>query len=192
MDINEAHEVESILAKLECQGMDVKRLSQILTPMIENEKAKEFKEKRKIKYSWGKFDPVKTISRISEIFNAETLFEEASYEESVLNNETNDILHVFELLDLSDDELLDYAKKLREIKQYRRRAKDFVEIIRPLRDYVNENKQVLKKLGNVRAETERIVARLENRQYKPRVDTTLEHAFKKASGKRDVELHMVQ
>lgn len=180
MDKHEAYEIEGILYNLKEDGVNVERVIEVLNPIFENEREKEFKDKRNLKYSWNGYNPGRIATRATQVNSAVHMYQEAMDEENHLNNEVNDILHAMELLEPSDEELLDYAKQLRVLKKRRRKAKDFAESVKPLKEFVEENKQFLKKLGQVVSEINRIKTIQDNRQYMPRVQTTLAEAFDKA------------
>lgn len=186
MDKSVIFEMEKLIEDLDgYQHMYTKkktaRLKELFHPIADNERKKEFRQQRNLKWSWSKFDPRQKIQQatdcLSGIINH---YEEAKAEIDTYQKETQDILHAIELTELTDEELTDYMKRLREIRKYRRIAKNFVEVAEPLYHVALANKNVVKELGKASGEIQRIVTTIESRTYRPRVITSLEEAFTKA------------
>lgn len=184
MDTNEAYETEKILNRLSEQQLhteDVQRLKDIIQPIIDNEKEKEFKKKRDIKTSWKGFNPHREVTRASSVLiNASRLYEEVRSEISKYDMETQDILHSLELTDLEDDVHEEQWKEMQKIRIYRRQAKNFVEAVEPIHNFVKENEALVKKLGKLQGEVMKVKQSIDERQYYPRVKTSLKEAFDKA------------
>lgn len=66
------------------------------------------------------------------------------------DNRRNDLLHTVELLDLSDEDLLDVAEEMRLISRFRREAKEELELISPLKYFFEDsmNKKTFNVLTN--------------------------------------------
>lgn len=82
-----------------------------------------------------------------------------------------DYLHHLELDDIDDEELLETARKLREIRKMRRAHKDTIEILQPLMDYFNTDsgKRLVNLLREVSGKTRYVEERMSNRVYVNRV-----------------------
>ena len=159
----------------------VEVIRNFLQPIIDNEKEKEFKRQRDIKTSWGKFIPHREMSRVTNTLSvASKLYEEAREEISKLDRETQDILHSLELTDLSDDELSVQWKDMQKIRIYRRKAKNFLEVVEPLHNFTKNNPDIVKKINKLRSEIDKVNLSIKERKYYPRVKTDLQHAFEKA------------
>jgi hypothetical protein len=186
MKRDEAFEAEEILKDLERYQHNyikdkIARLSELLQPIIENEKIKEFKEKRNIKTSYNNFTPHREAHRAANALNSIiTLYDEAKDEVNKYQKETQDILHALELADLSDEEMNELAKELKHIRMYRRSAKNFVESAGPLYQFAINHRKLGKDLGKVAGEIAKITKFIAERRYTPRVNTALAEAFDKA------------
>ena len=88
-----------------------------------------------------------------------------------MNKLTQDYLHMLELKDLYDMELVRFGEELRDCRRKRREYKDSCDRLQPFVDFLETEKgktthnQLKQLLGKVR-ETEK---RLINRQYIPRI-----------------------
>lgn len=182
----EAFEVEALLNDLERYEypfikQKVTRIKEVFQPIFDNEKDKEFKRARNLKWSWAKFSPLSNCQiTLSTLNGVNGFYQEAKNEVVAYERETQDILHAIELTDLSDSELMELMNRLREIRRYRRKAKDFIIVIEPLLHFSEQNKRMIKELGKVHKEIQSNITKLENRIYTPREITTLEEAFKQA------------
>ena len=84
---------------------------------------------------------------------------------------TQDYLHMVELQELYDMELVKFAEELRDCRRERRAYKDICDRLQPLIDFLNTDKgkaahnQLKQLLGQVRDAEKR----QENRQYIPRI-----------------------
>lgn len=152
-----------------------------LTPIIENEREKEFKEKLHITTSYKKFAPTKEISKIINVLN-NSIHHYQSAQEDIKKYQRGqqDILHAFELTDLSDEELMEYTKELRELRMLRRQAKNFVETLEPLYQFSLKNKTLINNLKKVNSEIDKVKTSVDSRKYYVREKTTLQQAFEEA------------
>lgn len=171
--------LEYALTKLKERDIspELEIIESFLIPIIENEKMKQFKRERGLKWSWNNFDPKVELSRVIHALTpCETLLEEAMYEVKKLDEETQDILHALEfgILGEDRDEMVDV---LVEVRQKRRVAKDFTEMIKPMVAFSKKHKNIMKELGQMHAEMNNISENFETRRYFPRVKTALEEAF---------------
>ncbi len=186
MDIELALKAEKALQNLSKSKRksiqeDINTLKAALVPIIENEKKKNFKDKRKIKWSWNKFEPEVKILRATEILAILTMHEEAKKEVDYYERETQDILHAIELGVVTPEAEAELTKDLKEVRRYRRIAKDFIMVTQPLYEYVKAYQGTLKKIGQVHSETKKLIESLPKRTYTPREKTSLQEAFQKAN-----------
>lgn len=174
--------LEFALTKLKERDIspELEIVESFIAPIIEKEKMKQFKRERGLKWSWNNYDPKIQLGRaIQALSPCETLLEEALYEVKKLDEETQDILHAleFDILGEDRDEMVD---ELVEIRQKRRVAKDFAEMIKPMVAFSKKHKNLIKELGQMHADLNNISDSLETRRYYPRVKTVLEEAFASA------------
>jgi hypothetical protein len=193
----EAYEAEAILENLVKSNIhkktkeDLERLLELIVPIAEKERLKEYKENLGIKWSWGSFHPKNKLQdALNTLTSVVNHHQEAKLEEDVYEKETQDLLHALEITDPTDEQLLEYGRDLQILRQKRRNAKDFMEIAAPLFHYSTKNRHVIKELSQVLAEMNRITEGLENRTYKIREKTSLQEAFDRAAGiEKKTSLH---
>lgn len=94
----------------------------------------------------------------------------ATDDEQRSNDETQDILHTIELDKHTYYEYARLSKKLKEIRDYRREAKNTQEALLPLVGWVEQNKPVIKSLERVLGDMRKAEKKQENRMYAPRTD----------------------
>jgi methyl-accepting chemotaxis protein len=85
-------------------------------------------------------------------------------------NETQDILHAIEIGNLSYQQNAKLAKKLREIRQWRREAKDTIEKYRAIVDWVESNSKTINQLQSVLGATRKAEKAVANRSYRQRTN----------------------
>lgn len=90
------------------------------------------------------------------------------HEMNDMDLETQDILHEIELVPMSYHETAQQAKKLAEVRQHRREAKDTVRVLSHLIEYVAGNEKVIQGLQRLLGEIRKEEQRLENRTYIPK------------------------
>lgn len=164
----------------------VDKIRKIVQPLMDKDKENSFKEARRIKYSWGNFDPNSRTQQILSDFKAiNTFHKEAQEELRVLDNETQDILHALEFLDNTEEDMVNFSQDLSEVRKNRRKAKSFIELSSYLVDFVEGNKTAISSLIKVATNTEACFGKLERRKYTPREKTALAEAFEKL-GEKDV------
>jgi hypothetical protein len=189
----EVYEAEVILEDLLESDMQIhhkvaiERLLELIVPMAEKERLKDYKDSRGIKWSWSDFHPHKKLQdSIRTLSSAVTFHQEAKLEEEIYEKETQDILHALELTELDDEQILVIGKELQLLRQKRRNAKDFMELVAPLFAYSTKNRNVVKELGQVLSEMQQTMNSWETRRYTVREKTELQYAFDtaKESGKK--------
>lgn len=92
-----------------------------------------------------------------------------------LDAETQDLLHLAELTQLSASKGYDLYKEIQKVRQERRKVKDQLEMLEPIKEinsYVGKpaEKNINKMIGEVR----KIATRHENRTYRMRVRNDLQ------------------
>lgn len=102
--------------------------------------------------------------------DAEQHYRMAEADEQDANNATQDLLHALELDEHSYHEYARISKQLRDVRRHRRVAKDNIGCILPIREWIEENRQVIKALERVLGETRKAEKSMENRIYVPRTD----------------------
>lgn len=80
-----------------------------------------------------------------------------------------DILHRFELQELTEEQQLELDAKLIECLKERRIYKDDVEVLEPIKKFVLENRNLLNKLNQLLGEVRKKEAYHAERSYRPRV-----------------------
>jgi hypothetical protein len=189
MDVEKLYRAEALFNQLEKYKSpkfhrSIQELREIFQPIIDNEYNKQAKKKHLDKYSYGYFMPQKKVGQVTEgLTNAISFYEEAYANVGKMNNAQIDLLHKIEILDLSEEELLQSAKELQEVQFIRRESKDFVHLMEEFYALACElkDKGYLKRLGRVSSDINKKVEQLESRTYKVRDKTALAEAFEKAN-----------
>ena len=190
MNAQEAYEIEELLNELSQYKYSyiqpkVNRIIDVLTPIFKNEKEKEFRRERKLKWSWGDYNPAQKVAQThTNLAKINGLCDEASREVNFLDKETQDILHAIEFTDMTEDEMKEATTNLKRIRQERRKAKDFILVTQPLAKFAKENDAMIKQLAKIVNETQSNITKLSNRTYTPRTMSSLEDAFKEAEEKQ--------
>jgi len=96
---------------------------------------------------------------------AESLYRQAETTEQEAHNETQDLLHTLELVTCSDGELLDMARKFKEVRQQRRSAKDAMDMLLAVKDWAEANRSVVKSLEQLLGKVRKAEKNTENRIY---------------------------
>ena len=89
------------------------------------------------------------------------------------DQEISDLLHEIELIDYSSDEGLFLVNEIKKIRKKRRELKDYQEVIRHLKEYLDRNKSVKINLFKKLTLMERTKKYQDTRIYNPRVRTDL-------------------
>lgn len=96
-------------------------------------------------------------------------FEQAKEDLSYYDRVTQDVLHAIELLD--DQYEVDFSeltKELKEARQKRREAKDFIELAMPIYKVIEEHPELINKLRQAHSQVSRIQKKHATRTYTPR------------------------
>lgn len=103
--------------------------------------------------------------------------------------EIGDLLHEIELVDFGDERAIFLVNELKRVRRYRRMLKDYQEVIRILKDYLDKNKNLEINLFKKLACMKKQIAYQENRFYRPRIRTDLElyRIFEENVGSLDAE-----
>lgn len=84
------------------------------------------------------------------------------------NDRTQDILHRLELQEQTYHEYASLSKELKQIRQERRTAKDNINALRPIVDWTEENRTIIKGLERLLGDVRKAERSTENRIYTPR------------------------
>jgi hypothetical protein len=135
----------------------------------ENKHKNEDKKKDKKGVSFGGYNLSVEIPRIVTSLTRVSVQKEKAEEEIELHNQSiQDILHVFELLELTEEELIEYGQQLTDIRKQRRIAKDFVDLSKPLCEFVMKNKSSIEDLKKLQGTLQKDMDAKEKRTYTPR------------------------
>lgn len=93
-------------------------------------------------------------------------------DETETNNETQDVLHCMELEEHTYHETARLGRKLVEIRQRRRAAKNIVLKTQPVHDWISANQKVIGELQRVLGSVRKEERKQENPVYFPRTDVT--------------------
>ena len=104
------------------------------------------------------------------LLKAETIYAIADVTQNDADNETQDILHAMELDSLSYHDRSRLSSALSAVRKKRRKAKDTAEIMKPVLDWEEKNRDAVKSLENVLGAVRTIEKEKENRFYVKRTD----------------------
>lgn len=99
---------------------------------------------------------------------AEEKFNIAQEEEIELNNQTQDILHFLELEKHPYHECAKLAKKLKTVREERRKAKDYIQETGPIMTWLENNRQAIKNLEQLLGTVRKAEKSTANRIYIPK------------------------
>lgn len=191
MERESLYQAEKLLEELE--GFNVPRekvetLKETFAPLFQKEREREQKEKWKIeKCSWEGFVPSTNIRRVIDtLSNVISYHQEAKLEESKYHEATQDLLHAFELTEPSDEELIALGREMQQLRKERRKTKDFIEATEPLFHFAINNRPLIKELGQIQNEINKIMQEQSNRTYRTKEKTALQDAFDKAKEREKV------
>lgn len=150
-----------------------------LNPIIERTKKKERRKEAGLEsVTYENYEPFIRVQQvIGNINNAIKTYEAAAEVEQKTHKRTQDILHAIELLDLSEEEMIGMVRELRSIRQVRREAKDFTDVMLPLYDVACKHQHIVKDFQSAWSEMQKIAAKMERRGYTPREKTELTDKF---------------
>lgn len=121
------------------------------------------------KNNWRTFDLEKRMNSIySQLVEIESMSIRAEKEMKSAELSTSDMMHEFELLGLSDDELTANAKELVELRKYRREAKEFIEAAAPVVRLLTKERAVADRIRVVSGNVRDIKNQQKHRCYEPR------------------------
>lgn len=106
---------------------------------------------------------------------------QATSDEKLADDQTQDILHRLELYADDYHETARLAKKLREVRQRRRRAKEAYERLSPVSTWARENQAVVKRLEQLLGTVRKAEERQQKRLWMPRTDVLEEPDKKEAN-----------
>ena len=99
---------------------------------------------------------------------AEEKFNTAQEEEIELNNQTQDILHFLELEKHPYHEYAKLAKKLKTVREERRKVKDYIQETGPIMTWLENNRQTIKNLEQLLGTVRKAEKSTVNRIYIPK------------------------
>ena len=91
-------------------------------------------------------------------------------EQKECQDKQNDILHEFELLEMSHNERGRLGKTLAEVRKSRRAAKNAVELLGPLCEWIDANQSAINALKRTLGDMRKIEDRQANRTYRLKTD----------------------
>lgn len=100
--------------------------------------------------------------------NCESEYGMAQADEKESNDETQDILHSLELEKHEYKEYAKLGKELKAIRQYRRKAKDTIELTWPIVEWIEQHKSEIKSLENLLGVVRKAEKKMDNRIYIPK------------------------
>ncbi|KAA9007219.1 hypothetical protein F4V43_01660 [Paenibacillus spiritus] len=150
--------------------------------VYENAKLKEIKRKYKeMKFSYSQFNPESATGRIVEAINSSiALYDEANRDLKLLDKETQDILHAFEMCDLKEEEEKQLTEDLKQVRVARRKCKNFIEMVTPLMNFSKKHRGLANEIGEVQKSIKGIIETIESRTYSPKVRKELVTNFESA------------
>lgn len=105
-------------------------------------------------------------------------------DEQEASDETQDILHLLELEEQSYHDSAQLAKKLKSIRQARRRAKDTITQTVPIIEWIKSNRNVINGLEQLLGRVRKEEKNAEGRIYTPK--TNVISKYKKSNKERSV------
>ena len=100
-------------------------------------------------------------------------------------NATQDVLHRLELGEDGYHNRAKLALALRKARQRRRRAKDRLAVLQPLKNWLAENEKTVKALERLLGEMRRLEKCLVGRSYHPKTDVVAKTLGKQREAKED-------
>jgi predicted nuclease with TOPRIM domain len=94
-----------------------------------------------------------------------------------IDKENGDLLHALELLEIDEQQAVQYTNEIRNNRLERRKCKDENLILKPLYDFIKQNPKVAKEIRICQQETKRMCGVLRSRTYNPRVREDLTELF---------------
>lgn len=104
------------------------------------------------------------------IRSTEQILSTAQADEQQANMETQDILHALELDHHTYHQTAHLAKKLTDVRQYRRKAKDTEEIYSPVVEWMNSHRPVIKSIERMLGDVRKVEKRQPGKFYTPRTN----------------------
>ena len=158
----------------------VAALREAFEPIIENEKKKGLRGKQNMNVVNDSFDPLRDGQKIIQVFNNSIqAYETASINLEKAHKSTQDILHAIELLDLSEEEMIQMARDLHEVRRIRRESKDLTEVMLPLYDLAFKYQHITEEFKAAVSEMHRITKQKEKRIYTVRERVDLAEKFER-------------
>lgn len=113
----------------------------------------------------------KDVEKVLQLFrDADDEAALASDEQKDCEDRQNDILHEFELIELTHNERGRLGKELTEVRRQRRIAKNTSELLFPLCEWIANNGHAIKALQRALGEMRKIEDKQKNRLYRRKAD----------------------
>jgi hypothetical protein len=159
----------------------INQLSGMFVSIMESAQQKIIKRKYSdLQYNYRSFNPVKKVSQAMEaITNSSSLYKEAKDDLEKAEKIVQDLLHAIELLDFDSKERDQLYADLKEIRIFRRKCKNFVELVEPLYQVTFKHPIILKDFSAAYRVIREKEKEIQDRKYHPRVRTDLAEAFEK-------------
>lgn len=166
-------------------SQNAERLQELILPVLTSIRDKALRREQfsgtQNGENYADYFPDREAQKAFNALNQAMLFFDQSGDDiKRYQEQTQDLLHGLELLDASEEELMGYATELKDVRQARRRVKDFQEQVKPLRDWSVKNRSAVNQLKTLVGEIHRIQATQKERNYIPRAETSVGEAFKQA------------
>ncbi|MBR3503820.1 MAG: hypothetical protein IKO07_06200 [Clostridia bacterium] len=95
---------------------------------------------------------------------------QAYEEQKACEDKQNDILHDFELVEHSHNERGHLGKELTQVRRQRRVAKNTLELLAPLCDWISKNQAAINALQRTLGEMRKVEEKQKNRLYRRKAD----------------------
>ena len=116
-------------------------------------------------------DPSKYIEAfLSFLTDASQQYRMSEADEQEANDQTQDVLHSLEFEPYEYHDLAKISRWMKSVRQRRRAAKDNMEQLSPIVQWVDENQAVIKGLERLLGEVRKAEKRVSGRIYTPRTD----------------------
>jgi len=158
---------------------EINEAIRIIEPVKDNIEVKQLRKKYKeFRFSYSNYNPEREISRMLQAMtNSISLYKEAKNDLHVLDSATQDILHSLEMCDIPLELEKELLNELKVIRVQRRRCKNFIELVEPLKIFAEKRGNLTKEIIDIQKHIAETITDIESRKYYPRVKTELNELF---------------
>ncbi|GIN22520.1 hypothetical protein [Siminovitchia fordii] len=118
----------------------------------------------------------KALQSVREIYvNTPKQYELANNELKKINDEIQDILHIFELGKVDAIAITKLGKDLKKLRKQRRKLKEEIEVLEKVKRFISHQKPTEKIINNSIGEVRSTIEKQKKRSYKLRVRKDLQH-----------------